>query len=429
MRCDSNILPIWKRFVMQNSEPYSDDELKRHIADTVVDSILGDSFPKPSGNMCQSTKGFVNFGSLVVLAIGVSSIIHVDCRINKLDAWIRDFKSIETMIAKSKQAGNPTPAIGILAQRCHNCPGKSYIAAGFVKWIESAGGRAVPMRYYSSEKELRRLFLATNGLIFPGGLTDLYKDSPYVVAAKKLWTWAKEENDKGNPYPIHGTCLGFQLLHLLESDVSFKDLLIETDSVAHPSTLEFTKEASESLMFGTMDQSLIDASEDEEKNIIMENHMFGLPPEHYSTWPVLKENFNILSISKDRNGVEYVSSAEHKRYPFFATQWHPEKPPFEFGMKEIPHSLDAIRVAQHLANVFIETARQSSHDFESPEEELSDLIYNYNPYFTLKDSIFDGSYDGPDICYFFDRTDDEPHSGADDKPDNSPSVNFYGRFG
>ena len=29
-------------------------------------------------------------------------------------------------------------------------------------------------------------------------------------------------------------------------------------------------------------------------------------------------------------------------------QWHPEKPPFEFGMAEIPHTLDAILVSQHL---------------------------------------------------------------------------------
>ena len=40
------------------------------------------------------------------------------------------------------------------------------------------------------------------------------------------------------------------------------------------------------------------------------------------------------------------------------TQWHPEKPPFEFGMEEVPHSIEAIRVSQHLANVFIEAARR-----------------------------------------------------------------------
>ena len=36
-----------------------------------------------------------------------------------------------------------------------------------------------------------------SGMIFPGGLTDLWMDSPYVVAARKLWQWAKEANDGG----------------------------------------------------------------------------------------------------------------------------------------------------------------------------------------------------------------------------------------
>ena len=33
-----------------------------------------------------------------------------------------------------------------------------------------------------------------------------------------------------------------------------------------------------------------------------------------------------------RRGVEYVSTIESKRHPFFGTQWHPEKPPYEFAM-------------------------------------------------------------------------------------------------
>ena len=33
-----------------------------------------------------------------------------------------------------------------------------------------------------------------------------------MVAARKLWQWAKEANDAGDVFPIHGTCLGFQLL-------------------------------------------------------------------------------------------------------------------------------------------------------------------------------------------------------------------------
>jgi len=37
----------------------------------------------------------------------------------------------------------------------------------------------------------------------------------------------------------------------------------------------------------------------------------------------------------------------------------PEKPTSEFGMEEVPHSLDAIRVSQALANYLVDTARYS----------------------------------------------------------------------
>jgi len=156
-------------------------------------------------------------------------------------------------------------------------------------------------------------------------------------------------------------------------------------------------------------------------NISIENHEFGLPVEHYDTWPVLKDHYKILTTAKDRcrgraaqrwwlstimlapcspltcircscteashpkkhslavlssllgrlpihslnhvcscwrlvlhrgltgpkhggtganlqcvafhrKGLEYVSTIESKHHPFFGTQWHPEKPPFEFAM-------------------------------------------------------------------------------------------------
>lgn len=52
-------------------------------------------------------------------------------------------------------------------------------------------------RYYASDAELHRLFKSVNGIVFPGGLTNLWTDSPYVLAARKLWNWAKEANDNG----------------------------------------------------------------------------------------------------------------------------------------------------------------------------------------------------------------------------------------
>eukprot|EP00967_Tisochrysis_lutea_P119908 scaffold196153_cov18-Tisochrysis_lutea.AAC.1 len=73
------------------------------------------------------------------------------------------------------------------ASNCNcNPESKSYIAAAFVKWVEAAGGRPVPIRFYNSEAELYRLFKQLNGLVFPGGLTWLWLESPYVLAALKF---------------------------------------------------------------------------------------------------------------------------------------------------------------------------------------------------------------------------------------------------
>lgn len=48
--------------------------------------------------------------------------------------------------AQSKQPHGPSCLRSFPCQACHYCPGRSYVAAGFVKWIEAAGARAVPIR-------------------------------------------------------------------------------------------------------------------------------------------------------------------------------------------------------------------------------------------------------------------------------------------
>jgi hypothetical protein len=52
-------------------------------------------------------------------------------------------------------------------------------------------------------------------------------------------------------------------------------------------------------------------------NLAIQNHEYGLPPPFYQRWPVLGQWYNILTTTKDRKGVEYVSTMEGKHYPFF----------------------------------------------------------------------------------------------------------------
>ena len=34
----------------------------------------------------------------------------------------------------------------------------------------------------------------------------------------------------------------------------------------------------------------------------MENHEYGLPPDHYRRWPVLARWYDVLTTTRDRNG-------------------------------------------------------------------------------------------------------------------------------
>lgn len=65
----------------------------------------------------------------------------------------------------------------------------------------------------------------TNGLLFPGG--GQYLDtSLYRKFGEKLWYLALEKNQK-RYYPVWGTCLGFELLTILQAG---EDVLTKCDS-------------------------------------------------------------------------------------------------------------------------------------------------------------------------------------------------------
>lgn len=102
--------------------------------------------------------------------------------------------------------------------------------------------------------------------------------------------------------------------------------------------------------------------------------------------------FRILSTSTDRNAVELVSTMEGIKYPFYSTQWHQEKNPFEWTLKEnIPQHDIAIKLTQYMSNFFVNEARQTKHKFLTPGEAAS-FIYNYSPAYTGNITCFQKCY-------------------------------------
>lgn len=113
----------------------------------------------------------------------------------------------------------------------------------------------------------------------------------------------------------------------------------------------------------------------------------------------MDDMWRVLSVNDDVNGLEFISTMEHRRYPFYGVQFHPEKNLYEWIInRNISHTATAIRAAQYFANFFIDETRRSENRFDGGvDEENSVLIYNYPTNFT---ALVKSAYEQ---CYLFDE--------------------------
>jgi gamma-glutamyl hydrolase len=90
-----------------------------------------------------------------------------------------------------------------------------------------------------------------------------------------------------------------------------------------------------------------------------------------------------MSVNQDWNGLEFISTIEHRNYPFYGVQFHPEKNIYEWVRnKNISHSQNAIEAAQYFSHFFVNEARKSTNSFKNAKTEDQYVIYNFNVTFT-----------------------------------------------
>lgn len=252
------------------------------------------------------------------------------------------------------------PLIGILSQPGDPATGQdSYIAASYVKFVESAGARVVPFFHDAPEHETDARFAAVNGFLIPGGAARLAPGHSFFDAASRVIDLATDSNAKKRDYfPILAVCLGFETLGIHLS--GNKSLLSKFDAEDTAAPLYFTEAAERSRLFGSMPRRVRESLAN--RPLARESHSWGISLASFENEPNLKENVDVLSLSSDPEGRVYVSSMEHKSLPFSATQWHPEKNAYEWGDKlHIPHSEAAVEVTRALSKVFVAGARRNSH--------------------------------------------------------------------
>lgn len=282
---------------------------------------------------------------------------------------------------------NDRPVIGVLAQevRVPTANQTAYIAASYVKYLESAGARVVPVMINQTVEEYRTLFNSINGILYPGGAVSIIS-SGYQRAAKIFYELAIEANNRGDYFPVWGTCLGFEQLTYLTSG---KLLLSATNTTGVALPLNFTEASKDSRMFKGFPAELM---KDLTSEPLTENsHKWSLDMLTYNINEELNKFYKVLSTNTDGN-IAFVSTMEAYDYPIYGTQWHPEKNAFEWTRPYIPHSPSAVKTTFYMAEFFVSEARKSFHRFESEEEESKALIYNYSPVYTGAKSIFEQIY-------------------------------------
>ena len=102
------------------------------------------------------------------------------------------------------------------------------------------------------------------------------------------------------------------------------------------------------------------------------------------------QKFNVIATSKTKNGKEYVSIAEGKKYPIIMVSFHPEYVIYEKNQDFIiPETLHSIYTSRFIGNSFVFYGRKNvMNTFTVEDKEKYGYIDPYGPF----PELFGGRY-------------------------------------
>jgi len=329
-------------------------------------------------------KGIVKFAlcSWVLLLTAFGSLV-----------WILSKDVTRSMMDLPRQEDqnvhlNMRPIIGVLSQEIptiwkeevFNSSGcSSYIAASYVKSIESGGARVAAIPIGMDDQFYKEMFRRINGLLLPGGLVSPF-NSEYQRVAQIMYKLAVQANNGGDVFPIWGTCLGFQQLAVLSTN--FQNIITSCKSYGQSVPLELGDDWRKSKLFGKAPADILQYLTT--LPITLNFHHDCVTADNFKRFNMSLDWLS-LSYNKDLEGEVFIGTMEAKNFPFFATQWHPEKNPYEWdpvwNIDGSGHSREAMRTSFYMAEFFVDLARHSNHTFTNKISEDNALIYNNNIFY------------------------------------------------
>jgi len=260
----------------------------------------------------------------------------------------------------------------------------------------------VPLPYTTPLNELKTILSSINGALFTGGAASFFNPdgtlTTYAKAAETIYQEVVNAAKNNEIFPLWGTCLGHELLLTLASNNNQSVLTngFDSENVSWP-LIPQPDTRSTSRLWSPLsvpdDAWTIFTTE----NVTMNSHQAGVTPENFQGSKALMDTLKILAIGYDREGKAFVSSTEGITLPLYSTQFHPEKPVFEWwSTQNVNHTYHSIEANSYLQKFFVNQARMNFRTFPTPSAEAAALIYNYIPYYTA------ATDPGFEQCYFFD---------------------------
>ena len=228
---------------------------------------------------------------------------------------------------------NDRPIIGVLVQEISQVfemmyPGRydAYIAASYVKWVESGGARVIPIWTGRDENYYKNLMLKINGVLLPGGNIDKYEKGGYAEAAEYIVNIAEEFNSIKDYFPIFGIGLGMDYMLFLANDGNDMTVDCNVESLSFSLVLG-KKSATQSALYNSSSDHIKKMMTTHPVSVLNAKKCYT---KDYFEKSKLVKQWIPFSYNYDQKGTMIITSVEHTIFPFYGTLFHSEKIPFEW---------------------------------------------------------------------------------------------------